>query len=292
MVKIKEDFYDLILAQVAELKTVKPELKEILDFYEPTLKAHRQVKLSFQPELSEFDIELCHKRNSKGLPFLRLKDIQIDQDLFNGLFEDIVQIIRSKRKEAMPVTINDFPLDKKCALLLRGLMKNNSVLEKLAYKMSIDFSIFYFLITQAFSPFLESYSQKLSEFVDSSSWHRGACPICGSEPLIARLEKETGKKWLFCSLCHCEWLFKRLACAFCGNEDQDSLRYFYVESDETYRVDICDKCKRYIKIVDARKTEQVMNLFVENLATLALDIVANKEGFWGGNISLFRIKEI
>ena len=83
-----------------------------------------------------------------------------------------------------------------------------------------------------------------------------------------------------------------MTCAFCGNEDQDSLRYFCVESAETYRVDICDKCKRYIKTVDARKTGQVMNLLVENLATLALDIVAVKEGFLGGNISLFRIKEI
>lgn len=292
MEKVEEDFYGLALTQVAELKTTKPELKEILDFYEATLKAQRQVRLSFQPDLRELNIELCRKRNSKGLPLLRAEDIQIDQDLFNRLLEDIGQIIRSKSKEAIPVTLKGFSLDKQCALFLRGLMENSSVLERLACEMRTDFSVFYFLITQTFSPFLESYAQKLRELVDSSSWLKGACPICGREPLIARLEKETGRRWLFCSLCHSEWLFRRLACAFCGNDDQESLRYFYAEEACGYRVDVCDKCKRYIKTIDARKIEQVMNLFVENLATLYLDIVANKEGFLGGDISLFRIKVV
>jgi len=210
--------------------------------------------------------------------------------LFNGLLEDIVQIIRSKRKEAIPVTINDFPLDEKCVLLLRGLMKNNSVLEKLSCKMGIDFSIFYFLITQAFSPFLQSYAQKLRELIDFSGWLKGVCPICGKEPMIARLEKETGRKRLFCPLCHTEWLFKRLVCPFCENDNQESLRYFFVENDEAHRIDVCDECKTYIKTIDSRKTDNVMNLFVENLSTLALDIVADKEGFRGGGVALFSEK--
>ena len=73
-------------------------------------------------------------------------------------------------------------------------------------------------------------------------------------------------------------------------EDQESLRYFFVENDLAHRIDVCDKCKRYIKTIDSRKTDNVMNLFVENLSTLALDIVANKEEFRGGGVALFREK--
>jgi len=230
--KVEEDFYGLVLAQIVELKTAKPDLKEILDFYEATLKAQRQVKLSFQPGVCELDIELCRKRNSKGLPFLKSEDIQIDQDLFNKLLENIGKIIQSKRKDAIPVTLKHFSSDKQRAVLLHGLMENGSVLQTLAGEMKADFSVFYFLIAQVFSPFLQSYAQKLRELVDLSGWLKGVCPICGKEPMIARLEKETGRRWLFCSLCHTEWLFKRLICPFCENEDQESLRYFFVENDQ------------------------------------------------------------
>lgn len=290
MEKVEEDFYGLALTQIVELKTAKPELKEILDFYEATLKAQRQVKLSFQPDLNKLDIELCHKRSSKGLPFLKSSDIQIDQDLFDELLEDIGRIIRSKKKEAIPVTLKRFSLDKQCALLLRDILEEGPAFEKLACEMKADFRVFYFLVTQAFSPFLQSYAQKLREFVDLSSWLKGVCPICGKEPMIARLEEETGRRWLFCPLCHTEWLFKRLACPFCENDDHESLRYFFVENDQAHRIDVCDKCKRYIKTIDIRKTDNAMNLLVENLSTLALDIVADREGFRGGDVSLFREK--
>ena len=290
MEKVEEDFYGLALTQIVELKIAKPELKEILDFYEATLKAQRQVKLSFQPDLNKLDIELCHKRNSKSLPILKSEDIQIDQELFDGLLEDIGQIIRSKKKEAIPVTLKRFSLDKQCALLLRDILEEGPALETLACEMKADFRVFYFLVTQAFSPFLQSYAQKLGEVVDLSGWLKGVCPICGKEPMIARLEEETGRRWLFCPLCHTEWLFKRLVCPFCENDDNESLRYFFVENDQAHRIDVCDKCKRYIKTIDLRKTDNAMNFFVENLSTLALDIVADKEGFRGGDVSLFREK--
>ncbi|MCK5570095.1 MAG: formate dehydrogenase accessory protein FdhE, partial [Spirochaetes bacterium] len=79
-------------------------------------------------------------------------------------------------------------------------------------------------------------------------------------------------------------------CPFCENDDQELLRYFFVENDEAHRIDVCDKCKRYIKTIDFRKGGSFMNLFVENLATLEMDIVADKEGFQGGDIFLSREK--
>ncbi len=281
MKEIKEDFYNSALTQIVQLKTTKPELKEILDFYEALLRLQQQVLLSFHPDLAKLDIKAAQQRNAKGFPFLKPEDIKLDQDLFSKLLEDVGQIIRSKSKQALPASWKAFSLDKQCGVLVHGIMENSSALKKLSVQMQIDFNIFYFLISQAFSPFLESYAQKSRESIDLNGWLQGNCPICANEPLMARLEEKTGKRWLFCSLCHSEWLFKRLPCIFCGNDDSESLRYFYVEEDQGYRVDVCDKCKRYIKTVDARKKHKASNLFVENLATLALDIVAKKEGFQG-----------
>ena len=126
---------------------------------------------------------------------------------------------------------------------------------------------------------MAAYAAGLSQHFDNSVWLKGNCPVCGGEPLMAKLEGETGKRILQCYLCRTEWAFARLECPFCGNSDQDKLRYFYDEEDKSYRVEVCDKCKMYLKTADTRLTEKDVVLFVENLATLHLDIVAKEEGF-------------
>jgi FdhE protein len=71
----------------------------------------------------------------------------------------------------------------------------------------------------------------------------------------------------------------RIKCPFCGNEEQKTLAYFTVEEDERYRVEVCDNCKRYIKTVDFRKTNERADLEVEDIATIHLDMLANEEGY-------------
>lgn len=52
--------------------------------------------------------------------------------------------------------------------------------------------------------------------------------------------------------------------------------------------------KKYTETVDARKTESVRSLLVEDLTTLPLDIVAEKEGFVsrGPYFSFFRMEGV
>ena len=95
---------------------------------------------------------------------------------------------------------------------------------------------------------------------------------------MAKLTEDIGARMLHCGLCRMEWLFKRIGCPFCGNEAQDKLRFFSDEKVPAYRVDVCDECKGYLKAVDARVKKEPLCMFVENLATLHLDIVAEREG--------------
>ncbi|HQM46954.1 MAG TPA: formate dehydrogenase accessory protein FdhE, partial [Smithellaceae bacterium] len=66
---------------------------------------------------------------------------------------------------------------------------------------------------------------------------------------------------------------------FCGNEEQHSLAYFAVEGEESHRVDVCNKCRRYIKIVELPKSSDEVNMDVEDIATLHLDMLAYDEGY-------------
>lgn len=112
-----------------------------------------------------------------------------------------------------------------------------------------------------------------------TAWLRGYCPICGNEPRMAKIERKQGKRILACSLCDTLWVFRRVECPYCGNCDPRNLRFFQVKGDSPYRVDVCEKCKRYIKTVDERKMEREAILRTEDFATIYLDEVARKEGY-------------
>jgi FdhE protein len=69
-----------------------------------------------------------------------------------------------------------------------------------------------------------------------------------------------------------------MSCAVCGNKEQGSLKFFCGEGEESYRIDLCDKCHHYIKTIDYRDLE-ASDPFLEDLATLHLDVVAVQKGY-------------
>ena len=135
-------------------------------------------------------------------------------------------------------------------------------------------------LEESLRPELEIIAKKYEEIVGKSEWSEGYCPICGKEPKIGEIRKEEdGKRYLFCHQCGFKWYFNRIKCPFCGNDEQHSLAYFEVEGDERYRVDVCNKCWRYIKTVELPKSSEEPNLDVEDIATLHLDMIAYDEGY-------------
>ncbi|MHB8138483.1 MAG: formate dehydrogenase accessory protein FdhE [Smithellaceae bacterium] len=135
-------------------------------------------------------------------------------------------------------------------------------------------------IEESLRPELEVIAEKYGASVEKSGWMEGYCPICGKEPKIGEIrESEDGRRYLFCHQCGHKWHFRRIKCPFCGNEEQHSLAYFAVEGEESHRVDVCNKCRRYIKIVELPKSSEDVNLDVEDIATLHLDMLAYEEGY-------------
>ena len=141
------------------------------------------------------------------------------------------------------------------------------------------FDLLSLFIEESLRPALEWLVSNYHEVIKSSQWAEGYCPVCGKEPKIGELREEEGFRYLFCNQCGCEWDYLRIKCPFCGNDDQQTLAYFTIEDEEKYRVDVCNKCKRYIKTVDFRKANEEANLDVEDIATLHLDMLANEEGY-------------
>lgn len=77
----------------------------------------------------------------------------------------------------------------------------------------------------------------------------------------------------------------RLQCLYCGNEDHRTLSILYNEDPrESNRVEACEKCKGYLKVITTFSQTPPESLQAEDLATLHLDYAAQKRGCIRGEI--------
>jgi hypothetical protein len=64
--------------------------------------------------------------------------------------------------------------------------------------------------------------------------------------------------------CGADWQFPRLQCMFCGNENHKTLSDLYPESQrDQMRVETCDNCHGYLKVIAAFSPTPVELLAVE-----------------------------
>lgn len=106
------------------------------------------------------------------------------------------------------------------------------------------------------------------------------CPACGARPQAAvlRPEGEGAQRWLLCSFCLREWLFRRLICPCCGEEDKDKLPHYSAEGCASVRIEACETCKRYLKAVDLTADGHAVPL-IDEAAAPVLDVWAGEHGY-------------
>jgi formate dehydrogenase maturation protein FdhE len=73
-------------------------------------------------------------------------------------------------------------------------------------------------------------------------------------------------------------VFQRLECPFCGYQEQGIPDYF-ADDKELYRLYTCQRCLKYLKAIDLRKTEDDILLPLERLLTIDMDRQAHEKGF-------------
>jgi FdhE protein len=113
--------------------------------------------------------------------------------------------------------------------------------------------------------------------------HRhGRCPFCGGAPWISARrdagEMEGARRMLGCSLCGTEWMFQRILCPACFEEDPAKLPSFQSDRHSTVRIEACETCRRYVKSIDlsldARPIPEV-----DDLLSISMDLWAVEQGF-------------
>jgi FdhE protein len=108
---------------------------------------------------------------------------------------------------------------------------------------------------------------------------RGHCPLCGSLPYIAFLDGQEGRRMGVCSYCGFEHRIRRIACPYCDESAPDKLKQFRVAEYPGVRVDVCETCRMYVKTLDARDQGRAVLPALDDMASVALDVLAQKQGY-------------
>lgn len=282
-----------IKQRIEVLSAERPSQKEFFDFFGQIIIELERIKPQLTLELINLNHELAVKKLEAGLPLLDRERIKIDLCSATALFDKLCQLVEQRnepsageiQKIRQAIKVKDLDL---AEILTKTLVKNEEYLASLLAKSKVNREILLFLIKSTLKPILELYSQQVKELVQQKAWWKGYCPICGSQPLIGVLRKEEGDLFLYCSCCGFEWRYKRMVCPFCGHEENEKHKYFYLEkAGLAYRVDICDMCKKYLKIIDTRKITYDLVLPIEDLGSLYLDLIAQREGYIKGGENMF-----
>ena len=106
------------------------------------------------------------------------------------------------------------------------------------------------------------------------------CPVCGHPPTAALLADEDGalgRKRLVCSLCAHAWPFGRGRCPECGETDSDRLAIHADDSRPHLRLEACESCGTYHKVIDRRK-DGAADPVMDDIVSIDLDLWAIERG--------------
>ena len=274
------------LKTIEDYKSANPHYTELLDIMADILILREEYRNNMKDPIFHVEENLITQKMEGGLPLIdftgKKYNLTRPKEYFNSLIsiaekrmpevaQNIIDIIESKQFDWEKMIRSSFDC-KVEEIDAHGLLAGRESEENIDL---IDL-----FTEESLRPELEIIAEKYGEIVEKSNWSEGYCPICGKEPKIGEIrDEEEGKRYLFCHQCGFKWHFHRIKCPFCGNEEQHSLAYFEVEGEERYRVDVCNKCRRYIKTVELPKSSEEPNLDVEDIATLHLDMIAYDEGY-------------
>lgn len=111
--------------------------------------------------------------------------------------------------------------------------------------------------------------------VSLDSWSDSRCPVCGGAPVFACLEGE-GRRTLVCGACLTRWRFKRIGCAYCGDERPEQLRVLDADGFPGWSVSVCLSCRGFLKTADMRILAAPPDWRQAAVETLPLDFAVAK----------------
>ncbi len=278
------------LKTIEDYKSTNPHYTDLLDILADILILREEYRKKMKDSIFCVEESLIAQKMEGGLPLIDIAGKQYDLSRPKKYFDALVSIAEKRMPEVGKNIVNlikneEFDWEKmiRASFERQEEKVQDDTRTKVLSSQNDDqenFDLIDMFTEESLRPELENIAEKYGAAIEKAGWSEGYCPICGKEPKIGEIrESEDGKRYLFCHQCGFKWHFLQIKCPFCGNDEQHTLAYFEVEGEEHYRVDVCNKCRRYIKTVELPKSSEEPNMDVEDIATLHLDMIAYDEGY-------------
>lgn len=157
------------------------------------------------------------------------------------------------------------------------LVGDDRALQKAALGLGVDHGILRMLLRLALRPELLAAAEQARRETRLNSWSFGHCPVCGSPPALAGLTGDSRRRRLHCGLCETSWVFPRLACPFCENQDPGETSIIKAEEDEGLSVQVCLRCRQYLKTIDLSQVAGPIIVPLDDAGTCHLDLIARRK---------------
>jgi len=267
--------------RLAAIRQAFPDLAGAADIYGVILPLLREADL--RPSPVGITAEEARERLERGVPLLRgslpALDIPAARDLAIRLARRLEErgiAHAASVREALESDRVDLPA--LFSLIFHG---DGASLASIALDLGPDSLLLLTVARNALKPALVAWRQQLTPLVgNGSGWDGGDCFVCGAPAALGELQGNDQSKHLRCGLCGADWPYSRIRCARCSNEDHAALGILYRDPVRDHaRVELCERCRGYLKVIVTFEPTPPDMLPVEDLATLYLDGIALRNGY-------------
>jgi FdhE protein len=273
------------VAELRRLRTAHPELAAAADMQIEVIELTRRIQGRLTTRVSTLPTADVQARLNAGERLIDPDEVPVDTPDVRLMFRQLADVLRRYDM----VEAGDYDL-------LQHLARDGTRFEAVArdYYRRTDHGagpaldttegdglppLAEQVLSLALRPFLARSAEVWATRADLSLWGRASCPYCGGEPDLGVLSSD-GERLLICSRCVAQWPFAQHQCPFCGNSGAGALTSF-ASRDRWYRVDGCNRCRKYLKSVDVRAAGRPALPAVDTIATLPLDAAAIQQGYEG-----------
>jgi FdhE protein len=279
---LKDHSWDEIAAAFEKARTRQPALSELLEFYEKVVR--EQHTATVRPGEIQLDESRVGDRVGQGKSLLSRQEFPLDLACAEALFQSLCGLARQRESsvrtaiEEIESALASGALD--LPDLLRGTVSEEGYPFAIADQLALDPELLNTLAEASIQPAIQACAKHVASFVDNDRWFKPTCPVCGSEPKFAELRGHelAASRYLHCGFCGWAWPARRLVCPFCDNKDHNTLQTLIIENHLKCKLEVCDVCHRYLKLVD---NKEFIGLIpeVEVLTTPHLDLAAMERGY-------------
>ncbi|MDO3377246.1 formate dehydrogenase accessory protein FdhE [Geoalkalibacter halelectricus] len=276
------EFIEQRRQRLTQLRRLRPQFSEIFDFYDGLyafLGRHKEAFVSIAPQAAASHF-------AQGFPLLTAESFTVDAEKLRAFLRGLIAVLRQHGRQGQE------DLERIDAALAQGSLEHVPLIGAYAARdrarfataaetLTCEAAVLEYIIGLACS-FALHQAREAGLSAPSGEWHHGYCPLCGSVPVMGEIQGDEGRLNLHCGTCGQSWPGVRRGCSSCGNRDEKTLEYFTAGEEKAYRVNVCRKCDSYLKVVDSREAGLNLPMDLEDVATLHLDLLAQREGFTRG----------